>query len=151
MASDHWATQFLCRKVCFAHLAERSRSETRTVPIPLNCAETRRKPFPQMQPLSGPVRDTLQYRARPFRDSIAEGMSHAFCLVFMCRRASTAEIPLLWGVISHLHFACSLRGKGSEGGGGYHTQLVMLRHRNPIARNRGASLTWPRGIAQCLG
>ena len=31
-------------------------------------------------PLSGPVRDTPPYRAIPFRDSIAEGVSHPFSL-----------------------------------------------------------------------
>ena len=35
------------------------------------------------------------YRATPFRDSIAEGLSHAFCLVFIWYRSSVAEIPLL--------------------------------------------------------
>ena len=29
----------------------------------------------------------------PFRDSIAEGVSHAFCIVFKGYRASIAEIP----------------------------------------------------------
>ena len=47
--------------------------------------------------LSGPVRDTPPYRAIPFRDRIAEGVSHAFCLVFIGYRASIAEIPLLGG------------------------------------------------------
>ena len=34
----------------------------------------------KMSGLSGPVRDTPPYRAIPFRDSIAEGVSHPFAL-----------------------------------------------------------------------
>ena len=62
------------------------------------------------------------YRAIPCRDSIAEGVSHTFCLVFMWYRASIAEITLLWGGgVLHLHFVCSPREKGSEKGeGGSH-------------------------------
>ena len=67
--------------------------------------------------LSSPVRDTPPYRAIPFRDSIAEGGIAPICLVFIGYRASIAEIPLLRGV-SHLHFACSPRGKRSEKGEG---------------------------------
>ena len=89
--------------------------------------------------LSGPVRDTPPYRAIPFRDSIAEGGIAPICLVFIGYRASIAEIPLGGGV-SHLHFACSPRGRCSEKGRGYRTELAMLRHENPIARNRGVSL-----------
>ena len=37
------------------------------------------------------MRDTPPYRAIPFRDSIAEAVSHPFCLVFMWCRASIAE------------------------------------------------------------
>ena len=71
--------------------------------------------------LSGPVRDTPPppYRAIPFRDSLAEGGIAPICLVFIGYRASIAEIPLLWGGgVSHLHFACSPRGKRSEKGEG---------------------------------
>ena len=68
--------------------------------------------------LSGPVRDTPPYRAIPFRDSIAEGGIAPICLVFIGYRASIAEIPLLRGGVSHLHFACSPRGKCSEKGEG---------------------------------
>ena len=46
------------------------------------------------------------------------GVSHASCLVFIGYRASIAEIPLLWGGVSHLHFACSPSGSGSEKGEG---------------------------------
>ena len=61
------------------------------------------------------MRDT-PYRARPFRDSIA--IARVF-LVFIGYRAGIAETPLLWGGgVSHLHFACSPRGKHSEKGKG---------------------------------
>ena len=61
----------------------------------------------------------LPYRAIPFRDSIAEGGIAPICLVFIGCRTSIAEIPLLWGGgLSHLHFACSPRGKRSEKGEG---------------------------------
>ena len=62
--------------------------------------------------LSVPVRDTPSYRAIPYRDSIAEGVSHALCLVVMCYRASIAEIPLLyWGTkIAHELFFLKLFG-----------------------------------------
>ena len=68
--------------------------------------------------LSGPMRDTPPYRAIPFRDSIAEEGMAPICLVFVGHRASIAEIPLLGGGASHLHFACSPRGKRSEKGEG---------------------------------
>ena len=64
--------------------------------------------------LSGPVRDTPPYRAIPFRDSISEEGIAPICLVFIGYRASIAEIPLLRGGGSHLHFACSSREKRSE-------------------------------------
>ena len=70
------------------------------------------------QKLSGPVRDTPPYRAIPFRDSIAEGGIAPTCLVFIGYRGSIAEIPLLRGGVSHLHFACSPRGTRAEKGGG---------------------------------
>ena len=69
-------------------------------------------------PLSGPVRDTPPYRAIPFRDSIAEGGIAPICLVFIGYRVGIAEIPILRGRVSHLHFACSPRGKCSEKGEG---------------------------------
>ena len=54
------------------------------------------------------------------------------CLVFIGYRASIAEIPLLWGGVSHLHFACSPRGNAQKRSGGRHrTQLAMLRHQRP--------------------
>ena len=68
--------------------------------------------------LSGPMRDTPPYRAIPFRDSIAEGGIAPICLDFIGYRASIAEIPLFKGGVSHLHFACSARGKRSEKGEG---------------------------------
>ena len=68
--------------------------------------------------LSGPMRDTPPYRAIPFRDSIAEGGIACVFLIFIGYRASIAEIPLLCGGVSHLHFACSPIGKGSEKGEG---------------------------------
>ena len=74
--------------------------------------------LPKMAELSGPVQDTPPYRAIPFRDSIAEGGIAPICLVFAGYRASIAEIPLLRGGVSHLHFACSPRGKRWEKGEG---------------------------------
>ena len=68
--------------------------------------------------VSVPVRDTPLYRAMPFRDSVAEGGIAGVCLVFIGYRASIAEIPLLCRGVSHLHFACSVRGKCSEKGEG---------------------------------
>ena len=80
-------------------------------------------------------------RKTPFRDSIAEGGIAPICLVFIGYRASIAEIqrggkrthlpcfhsvsrkyrwdtPFEGGGVSHLHFACSPRGKRSEKGEG---------------------------------
>ena len=74
------------------------------------------------------------YRAIPFQDSIAEGGIAPICLVFIGYRASIAEVPLLrggGGGVSHLYLACSPRGKRSEKGRGYRTQLTMLRHQKP--------------------
>ena len=54
-------------------------------------------------PLSGPVRNTPPpHHAIPFRDSIAEGVSHEFCLVSIWCRASIAEIPLLYTQSLHV-------------------------------------------------
>ena len=52
------------------------------------------------------------------RGGIAEGGIAPIYLVFIGYRASIAEIPLLRGGVSHLHPACSPRGKCSEKGGG---------------------------------
>ena len=60
------------------------------------------------------------------------------CHVFIGYRASTAEIPLLRGGVSHLHFACFSRGKTfRKGGRGYRTQLAMLRHQKPHSAQYG--------------
>ena len=81
------------------------------------------------------------YRAIPFRDSIAEGGIAPICLVFIGYRASIAEIPLLRGGVSHLHFACSPRGKCSEKGEGVsHPICHVETPKTPTARNRGVSL-----------
>ena len=70
-----------------------------------------------MRWLSGPVRDTLPYRAIPFRDSIAEGGIAPICLVFKGYRASIAEIPLFRGGIAPpLHMLS--KGELSEKGEG---------------------------------
>ena len=93
--------------------------------------------------LSGPMRDTPPpYRAIPFRDSIADGGIARFCLVFIGYRASIAEIPLLRGGVSHLHFACSPRGETlrKAGGGGYRTQLAMLRRQKLVGVLRGNTI-----------
>ena len=67
----------------------------------------------QESPLAAQCEIPPPYRAIPFRDRIAEGGIAPICLVFIGYRASIAEIALLGGV-SHLHFACSPRGKRSE-------------------------------------
>ena len=64
--------------------------------------------------LRGPVRDTPPYRAIPFRDSIAEGGIAPISLVFIGYRAGIAEIPLLRGGVSHLHFANALQGGNAQ-------------------------------------
>ena len=70
------------------------------------------------QILSGPVRDTLSYRAMPFRDSIAEGGIAPTCLVFIGYRASIAEIPLFRGGIAPPLRMLSKREMLRKGGGG---------------------------------
>ena len=73
------------------------------------------------------------YRAIPFRDSIAEGVSHPFCLVFMRDRGDT---PFVGGDIAPpLHMLSKgERGSGSGGGGvSGHVETPTT----PIARNRG--------------
>ena len=68
--------------------------------------------------LSGPVRDTPPYRAIPFRDSIAEGVSHTICLVFIGYRASIADIPVLRGGYRTSTSRALQGGKLSEKGEG---------------------------------
>ena len=64
------------------------------------------------------MRETPSYRAIPFRDGIAEGVSHAFCLVFIGYRTSIAEIPLLWAGIAPPLCMLSKREMLRKGGGG---------------------------------
>ena len=80
---------------------------------------------------SGPVRDTPPYRAIPFlRDSIDEGGVAPICLVFIGYRASIAEIPLCGaGIAPPLRMLS--KGERLRTGGGYRTQLAMLRHQQP--------------------
>ena len=99
--------------------------------------------------LSEPVRDTPPYREIPFQDSIAEGVSHMLCLVFIGYRASIAEILLLWGggiapPLRMLSYGETLR----KGRGGIAPNCPCSDTRYPIARNRGVSLRYSRGIAQ---
>ena len=54
----------------------------------------------------------------PFEIVSQRGGIAPICLVFIGYRASIAEIPLLRGGVSHLHFACSPSGKRSEKGEG---------------------------------
>ena len=61
----------------------------------------------------------------------------AFCLVFMWYRASIAEIPPLWGGYRTSTLHALQGGNARKRGRGYRTQLAMLRHQRPIARNRG--------------
>ena len=75
--------------------------------------------------------------AIPFQDSIAEGGIAHVCLVFIGYRASIAEIPPFCRRVSHLHFACSLRGKRSEKGEGVSHPIGHAEtSKNPIARHR---------------
>ena len=87
--------------------------------------------------LSGPVRDTPPYRAKPFRDSIAEGGIAPIYLVFIGYRASTAEIPLLRGGIAPLLRVYSKGETLRKGGGGIAPNWPCWDTKNPIARNRG--------------
>ena len=85
--------------------------------------------------LSGPVQGyrTPHIAQYPFEIVSRRGGVAPICLVFIGYRASIAEIPLPLRMLS----------KGEtfrKGGRGYRTQLAMLGHQNPIARNRGVSL-----------
>ena len=73
--------------------------------------------------LSGPVRDTPPYRPIPFRDSIAEGGTARFCLVFIGYRASIAEIPPLHGGIAP-PLCMSSKGETLRKGGGGIAEIV---------------------------
>ena len=55
--------------------------------------------------LSGPVKTQPPYRAIPFRYSITEGVSHAFCFVFMWFAQASLKYPPSRGVW-HLKCAC---------------------------------------------
>ena len=84
--------------------------------------------------LSGPVRDTpppiAQYLF--FRDSITEGGLAPICLVFIGYHASIAEIPLVRGGGCRTSTSYALHGEMlRKGGGGYRTQLAMLRPQKP--------------------
>ena len=59
-----------------------------------------------------------QYRAIPFRDSIAEGGIAPMCLVSCGIVQVSLRYPFCGGGVSHLYFACSPRGKRSEKGEG---------------------------------
>ena len=92
--------------------------------------------------LSGPVRDTPPYRAILFRDSIARGVhTHLPCFHVISRKYRW-DTPFVGGGGYHgtSTKACFPRGKRPEKGKGYRTELAMLRHQNPIARNRRVSL-----------
>ena len=58
---------------------------------------------------------TAQY---PFEIVSQRGGIASICLVLTGYRAIIAEIPLLRGGVSHLHFACSPRGDMLRKGGG---------------------------------
>ena len=95
------------------------------------------------------MRETPPYRAIPCRDSIAEGGVASICLVFIGYRASIAEIPLLRGGVSHLHFTCSPREKMLRKGGGciapnFRKILVSVKL---FVRNSGAG----NGCANFMG
>ena len=84
------STTFIIGNACYTmapHTATRRSSETIALILEM--------PGSAKDHLSGPMQDTPPpYPTMPFRDSIAEGVSHAFCLVFIGCRASIAEIPL---------------------------------------------------------
>ena len=92
---------------------------------------------------------TPPYRAIPFRDSIAEGGIAPICLVFTGYRASIAEIPLLRGGGGYHTSTSHAQGETlRKGGGGIPPSWPCWDTKNPIARNRGVSLRYSRGIAQ---
>ena len=68
--------------------------------------------------LSGAVRDTPPIAQYPFEIVSQRGVSHPFALFLIGYRASIAEIPLLRGGVSHLHFANALQGGNSQKRGG---------------------------------
>ena len=115
----------------------------------------------------GPVRDTPHIAQYLFEVVSQRGVSHPFCLVFMWCRASIAEIPFLWGGggVSHLHFACSLRGKRSIRGEGVshpigHVETPRIPYRAigwycwdslAVSRNTGPRRCCQKGLCNgCL-
>ena len=80
--------------------------------------------------LSGPTRDhPPPISHNTFRDSIAEGISHAFCLVLT--RKYRLDTPLVWGYRTSSAHA---RERGVA------IDPFMLRHPNPMVRHVGVSL-----------
>ena len=71
-------------------------------------------PIPSRQPLF----ETSGYRAKPFRDSIAEGDIARVFLIFIGYRASIAEIPLCGGGIAPPLRMLSKEETLRKGGGG---------------------------------
>ena len=63
----------------FSHKNEEKKSDEKSAKNPAAQKEKSAK-NPFCRKLSGPVRDTPPYRAIPFQDSIAEGLSHPFAL-----------------------------------------------------------------------
>ena len=100
-----------------------------------NCPENSKNEAKLRTPVCRPQKHSMKYRAIPFRDSIAKGVSHPFCFVFMWYRASIAEIPFfLWGggIAPPLRMLC--KGERLRKGGGCRTQLVMLRNQKSRGR-----------------
>ena len=105
--------------------------------VPLKESKQACEEYSRKGPLSGPVQDTPQYRARPFRDSIAEGGIAPICLVVIEYRASIAEIPLLRGGYRTSTSHALQGGNAQKRGRGYRTQLAMLRHQKPHSGQYG--------------
>ena len=81
------------------------------------------------------VRDT-PHIAQYLLEIVSQRVSHPFAL-FSC---GIAQVSLRYGFCGGgiaLPLRMLSKGKRSEKGGGYRTQLAMLRHQKPIARNRG--------------
>ena len=112
-------------------------------PISANGRFSGTLPWRKTAPLKRPIKRSMSrakypppYGRMPFRDSIAEGVSHAFCLLLIWSRASIAETPSYAGGI-----ALQVRMLGD----GYRTTLFLLRHTEP----HSAGLSY-RGIVEIV-
>ena len=99
-------------------------------------------------PLRGPVQDTPLHHAMPCNDSIAKGVSHPFCLVFMWYRVCIAEIPLLWGQGAPPLRMLSKGGRLRKGGvwqpnwSCRQDSLAVSRHTGPLRAYQSEAFRW---------